>query len=338
MKKITIIKSLSFLCFVFLFSTTSSGQNTALSFDGTDGQGGTSPSGQYIETAKMIPWNQSFTLMATIKLNPSEEDSNIFVWGCISVNNSAALQITADFKVRFKLGNGTTVDSDTSVGSGWHHIALTRENNDIKLYIDGFNVGFGNIDLSSILPSISTFGTGKFNGFWEGHASLAIDEFSVWLLPLSQAQIIQYRDTPPVGNELGLLVAFNFNAAGIQPGGDNSAITEISDLTGNGYDASLHGFPLQGNNGNFVEVSSTTLSIDNIDANEDVKIFPNPTADFLNVSSVLDSNSYKVFNVLGAEVLSNRVSSSRTIDVRQLNKGVYFIRFENRDSLKFVKK
>jgi len=77
---------------------------------------------------------------------------------------------------------------------------------------------------------------------------------------------------------------------------------------------------------------------------DNLKIFPNPAINDLNISSVSNINNITVSNVIGQTVLSfNDVNADHfTVNVADLTKGVYLINIENADGTsaitKFVKK
>ena len=60
-----------------------------------------------------------------------------------------------------------------------------------------------------------------------------------------------------------------------------------------------------------------------------VKIFPNPTNDFLNIETLnnVKISSIEIFNMQGKLVLSERITNDQNkVDVRDLNVGVYIVR------------
>lgn len=70
-----------------------------------------------------------------------------------------------------------------------------------------------------------------------------------------------------------------------------------------------------------------------------LKIYPNPTSNILNISSNrADVLNLVVIDVLGKEVLKESVQSMTTLDVSQLQNGLYIIKFEGSDTTyKFIK-
>lgn len=78
-------------------------------------------------------------------------------------------------------------------------------------------------------------------------------------------------------------------------------------------------------------------------ATKEVTIYPNPVSNTLNISGVKNTTSYRIMNAMGQVVLmQNTTSSSFSIDVANLQSGLYFIEIVSTDktSVKqtFIKK
>ncbi len=83
-----------------------------------------------------------------------------------------------------------------------------------------------------------------------------------------------------------------------------------------------------------VEVKSG-VGIDEIEKNNKIKIYPNPTSTILHISSDLKNNpAIEIINYLGQTILKQKYSES--IDVSKLSPGCYFIKIDNSYS-KFIK-
>ena len=72
--------------------------------------------------------------------------------------------------------------------------------------------------------------------------------------------------------------------------------------------------------------------------NKTIKLFPNPSTDFIRVSELSAKENYKIYTILGSEIIRGSVSNNETIDIRNLNSGVYFLKFDNGTTKKIVKK
>jgi DNA-binding beta-propeller fold protein YncE len=82
----------------------------------------------------------------------------------------------------------------------------------------------------------------------------------------------------------------------------------------------------------------TTLSVADI-PNElvNLSISPNPASDFLQVSGLKATEKYAIYNVLGAKIKSGEVSNNEEIEIRNLSKGLYFLKLESDGTYQFIK-
>jgi hypothetical protein len=80
------------------------------------------------------------------------------------------------------------------------------------------------------------------------------------------------------------------------------------------------------------------LGILDINKEIDVSFFPNPTADFINFNAVNTIEKITLFNVLGDEVLSNKVYAQNfKMDISMLIPGYYFAKLESNRQSKTIK-
>ncbi|MDH7447555.1 T9SS type A sorting domain-containing protein [Aquimarina sp. 2201CG14-23] len=80
-----------------------------------------------------------------------------------------------------------------------------------------------------------------------------------------------------------------------------------------------------------------TLSINSFNEKPALNIFPNPTVNFIKISGLTKTANYKIYNVLGAETKKGTISKNEKIDVQNLNNGIYFLKFEDGNTIKFIK-
>lgn len=84
-----------------------------------------------------------------------------------------------------------------------------------------------------------------------------------------------------------------------------------------------------------------TLSTNNL-TKSDVKIYPNPVVDILNIESDVNKNSIKLFDITGKILESHTINDKKlSIIVNHLSKGIYIIEIENEKGKtisKFIKK
>ena len=84
-----------------------------------------------------------------------------------------------------------------------------------------------------------------------------------------------------------------------------------------------------------VTKDTTILSV-NDGAKEEMKIYPNPVKDRLSVSGITKDQPYEILSIDGKLIKAGKYSSTKTIDVQALPKGVYFLKVSNQN-LKFIK-
>jgi len=82
---------------------------------------------------------------------------------------------------------------------------------------------------------------------------------------------------------------------------------------------------------------SSALSVTELTTNENIKIFPNPSSNFIQISGISERIKFKIINVLGAEIKNGIASNNKKIDIRDFTNGLYFLKFENGNTIKFLK-
>lgn len=106
-----------------------------------------------------------------------------------------------------------------------------------------------------------------------------------------------------------------------------------------------HKNSLQGDSQNYSLIVTggviENLSDESFSLNQ-IKIFPNPTSDFISVSGLTDEFEYDVFNIQGKVLSNGKIDSiNNQIDLSSLSNGIYIIRVGNGDNFitkKIIKK
>jgi hypothetical protein len=100
-----------------------------------------------------------------------------------------------------------------------------------------------------------------------------------------------------------------------------------------------------GNTIYFTEFSGSKISkIDNLLSSNDVdkvsfvKIYPNPSSDFIQVSGIIEEEKYKIFDIIGKEISNGIISNNKAVNIQNLTKGIYLLKFDNGNTIKFIKK
>ena len=144
-------------------------------------------------------------------------------------------------------GPSLTVSDSMDVGA-WHHVAATFDNGNLKLYVDGTEVGSQTgVPAPSVLNTDLLIGRRGFDPD-PRYLSGEVDEIRIWDTALDQTALQSNMNKELNGDESGLAGYWSFNED------TGNAV----DQTGNGNDATL-----QGNAGrsNMVEVSISNNDI-----------------------------------------------------------------------------
>jgi hypothetical protein len=86
------------------------------------------------------------------------------------------------------------------------------------------------------------------------------------------------------------------------------------------------------------DLQDTTLGINSFNMKGNFTLFPNPTSDYIQIFELTETESYKIYNAIGVLIHSGHVSNSVKIDIQNLTNGIYFLKFDNGYTHKFIKK
>jgi hypothetical protein len=162
-------------------------------------------------------------------------------------------------KVAFGVGGGTngtdvTITSQTTVNDGrWHYVAATRtaSTGAMRLYLDGQleASGTGNTAPLTAPPALQLGGIQTGSNFLAG----SFDELRLWSVVRAAADIqAAYLGGPAAPTAAGLVGYYSFDEG--TPGGTNTGLTTLYDLTANARHLDLPGsFALTGLASNWVE-------------------------------------------------------------------------------------
>ncbi|WP_282030832.1 T9SS type A sorting domain-containing protein [Winogradskyella eximia] len=85
------------------------------------------------------------------------------------------------------------------------------------------------------------------------------------------------------------------------------------------------------------KVNINTLSVDAVAIIDTVKIYPNPSSGFLQISGLQKEEKYKIYSTLGTKISEGIISNNQKIDIQNLTSGVYLLKFENGSVSNFIK-
>ncbi|MDC1226196.1 T9SS type A sorting domain-containing protein [Algibacter sp.] len=85
-------------------------------------------------------------------------------------------------------------------------------------------------------------------------------------------------------------------------------------------------------------IDYSTLSTEDLTLNsKNINIYPNPSSDFIQISGLTKTEKYILYNTIGTTINSGNISENEKIDIKNLTNGLYFLKFENGNTLKFLK-
>ena len=169
----------------------------------------------------------------------------------------SSFSITSDNKLHANFGNGTIwgsgLNSATNIPlNTWTHLAITRLNGVVKLYINGVeDVNSTTINITGQNSVVRAIGA-KINGTlvnssaFNGH----IDEIRAWNVARTAKEIDENQYKVLNGNESGLILYHQLNRG--VPSGTNSGVTTSIDKSPSGFNGTLTDFALSGTNSNYV--------------------------------------------------------------------------------------
>ncbi len=89
-----------------------------------------------------------------------------------------------------------------------------------------------------------------------------------------------------------------------------------------------------------VDKCSTSLSVEDdfTKLNNQIIVYPNPASSQIKISGLTpDIKTYKIINTVGQEIQEGTITNTSEIDIKLLSKGIYFLRFDNGKTVKFIK-
>lgn len=82
-----------------------------------------------------------------------------------------------------------------------------------------------------------------------------------------------------------------------------------------------------------------TSTQSNIDVNSKVRLktYPNPSTNYISLSGLMETKNYIIYNMTGKELARGSVSYNNKIDVRFLDNGLYLLKLDDFEIIRFVK-
>ncbi len=241
--------------------STSSGCLAAavVSVTGTPGSLGSALNFDGIDDVVTIPNNaalnisNSISIEAWIKPSSGSNIQNVLSKSSQSQNTGYIFPRTddnwANFNTYLHIGGAWKTTSYAYPNDGnFHHVAMTYDGANIKLYLDG-NLVKTQPQTGALTTNTNNLALGNQPGISEFFKG-TLDEVRIWNTTLTADQINARMNSELVGNETGLVLNYNFNQ-GIS-GGNNASITSESNLASTPLAGALSGFAKSGATSNYI--------------------------------------------------------------------------------------
>lgn len=82
--------------------------------------------------------------------------------------------------------------------------------------------------------------------------------------------------------------------------------------------------------------TSIQASID-VNLKTRIKTYPNPSTSFISLSGLMESKNYIIYNLAGKELAKGNISINNKIDIRFLENGMYLLKLDDFEIIRFIK-
>jgi len=89
--------------------------------------------------------------------------------------------------------------------------------------------------------------------------------------------------------------------------------------------------------GSLSTVDTSTQSNIEVNLKVRIKTYPNPSTSYISLAGLMETKNYIIYNMTGKELVRGSISYNNKIDVRFLDDGLYLLKLEDFDIIKFIK-
>lgn len=89
--------------------------------------------------------------------------------------------------------------------------------------------------------------------------------------------------------------------------------------------------------GSLSTVDTSTQSNIEVNLKVRIKTYPNPSTSYISLAGLMETKNYIIYNMTGKELVRGSISQNNKIDVRFLDDGLYLLKLEDFEIIKFIK-
>ncbi|MEN3324033.1 T9SS type A sorting domain-containing protein [Mariniflexile soesokkakense] len=89
--------------------------------------------------------------------------------------------------------------------------------------------------------------------------------------------------------------------------------------------------------GSLNRIDTSTQSNINVNLKVRLKTYPNPSTNYISLSGLMETKNYIIYNMTGKELVRGSISYNNKIDVRFLDNGLYLLKLDDFEIIKFIK-
>ena len=309
------------------------GYNNSLNFDGTN---------DFVE----IPDNSALDLSSAFSIEawvfPTESGATrgqMIIGKVDDTQNGNSADMAYSLRLgsngfRAEIGNGSVFGVKESGIQNvklnqWQHVALVFDGStgNLNLYLDGVVQGSPTATgLSAVKNSYSSLKFGAYSTHFGQYFKGTLDEVRIWNTVRTAQEINDNISATLNGNETGLAAYYTFNQG--VPGGTNSSITTVSNLTSTpSLNGTLTAFAKSGNTSNFIDGFRVLLT--------DQPVAPsavclNASSNTISVTALGSGLTYQWYsntanNTTNATAIANATTNSYTIPTNVAGTKYYYV-------------
>jgi gliding motility-associated-like protein len=297
----------------------SKGYNNSLSFDGTD---------DYVQPGAPLPIsaNDNFTYEAWVR--PSLVDANyrgFLGTDVANVGRAPSMWVGPSGSLHTDSYSGATrydmLVNNFFTANTWVHVAWVKNGTTYTIYKNGVQAATATAPSSVLLPN-ANFTIGKLDNFFAG----TLDEVRIWNTARTVQEIADNMSATLNGDETGLKAYYTFNQG--EPGGTNSSITTVSNLTSTpNLNGTLTAFAKSGNTSNFTDGFRVLLTAQPVAPSA---VCLNASSNTISVTATGGNLTYQWYSntansTTGATAITNATTNSYEIPTNVAGTKFYYV-------------